>query len=245
MSDSASSFSGRPLRRRSFLRVAGATAASSALLLAGCGDDDSSTVAPTTNTLTFANSNTGLLNYAYLLEQLEAAFYQKVVDAFPPDFTAEDRAAFLDLRDHEVIHRETLKFALGSSAYDTSLGETPLAFDFSSFTLTSRAGVYAAARTLEDVGVAAYNGVGKLLLATNDNSHVMYLRLLAKIASVEARHAAFVRDQQQANSFAGADVVATSGSFAGLDTVKTPVEVVALIAKYVPIPLDASLLPTT
>lgn len=245
MSDSASSFAGRPLRRRSFLRVAGATAASSALLLAGCGDDDDSTVAPSTTTLSFAKSNTGLLNYAYLLEQLEAAFYQKVVDAFPADFTAEDRAAFLDLRDHEVIHRETLKFALGSNAYDANLTDNPLVFDFSSFTLTSRAGVYAAARTLEDIGVAAYNGAGKLLLFANDNSHVVYLQLLAKIASVEARHAAFVCDQQQAGSFAGPDVVPTSGSTAGLDTAKTPVEVVALIAKYVPLTLNASSLPTT
>ena len=230
MSDSVStSFLGRTLRRRSFLRVAGATAASSALVLAGCGDD---TPTPVTNvvSITFASSDIGLLNYVYLLEQIEAAFYQKVVDSFPSDFTAEDKAAFIDLRDHEVIHREFLKYALASNIYDVNLS-TPLVFNFSSFTLTTRAGVYAAARTLEDVGVAAYNGAGKLL------TDPAYLKLLAKLASVEARHAAFVREQAQPGSFAASDVITATGPLAGLDTVKTPAEVAVLIAPFVPLPL--------
>ena len=45
-----------------------------------------------------------------------------------------------------------------------------------------------------------------------------YLRLLAKIASVEARHAAFVRDQAEPNSFAGPEVIVASGAVAGLET---------------------------
>lgn len=226
------SFPGRTLRRRSFLRVAGATAAASALVLAGCGDDETPTPTTGTASLVFAQSDVGVLNYAYLLEQLEAAFYQKVVEAFPTDFTAEDRAAFIDLRDHEVIHREFLKFALGSNAYDASLA-TPLVFNFSSFTLTTRAGVYAAARTLEDVGVAAYNGAGKLL------SSVEYLKLLGKLASVEARHAAFVREQAEPGSFAASDVITATGNLAGLDAVKTPAEVVILIAPFVPVTVVA------
>lgn len=246
MSDSAFSFLGRTLRRRSFLRVAGATAASSALVLAGCNGDDDEVVTPTTptDTLIFANSASGLLNYLYLLEQLQAAFYQKVVDAFPADFTAEDKAAFIDLRDHEVIHRETLKYtldSLSSSAYDANLA-TPLVFKFESFTLSSRTGVYTAARTLKEISVAAYNGAPKLLPIDNaTGNHVTYLKLLTKMASVEARHAAFVRDQLQPNSFAAADAVGASG----LDVAKTPVEVAGLIAAYLPITLDASTLPTT
>ncbi|WP_262922287.1 ferritin-like domain-containing protein [Hymenobacter sp. 5414T-23] len=187
--------------------------------------------------MTLGSGDNGLLNYAYLLEQLEAAFYQKVVDAFPADFTAEDKAAFVDLRDHEVIHREFFRYALGTNAYDS--GGTSITFDFSSFALTTRAGVYAAARTLEDTGVAAYNGAAKLIADTTT------LRLLAKIASVEARHAAFVRDQVQPGSFAASDVVADSGDAAGLDTAKTPLEVVELIAKFVPATIVATSLPTS
>ena len=223
------SFLGRPVRRRSFLRVAGATAASSALVLAGCDDDDPEPVAPATgtNTLTFSANNVGLINYIYLLEQLEAAFYQVVVAAFPADFTPDDRAVFIDLRDHEVIHREALKFALGASAYDANLA-TPLEFDFSSFALTTRAGVLAAARTLEDVGVAAYAGAGKLFNTTTEATGEGYLRLAAKLASVEARHAAVVRELATPGSFAGSDVVA-----AGLNAALSPVQVLEAVGKYV------------
>ncbi|RSK51313.1 ferritin-like domain-containing protein [Hymenobacter rigui] len=221
------SFLERTLQRRSFLRVAGATAASSALVLAGCGSDDNPKPTNTTASLTFSSNDNGLLNFAYLLEQIEATFYQKVVDAFPSDFTAEDKAAFIDLRDHEVIHREFLRFALGGNAYDLSLPGA-IIFNFSSFTLTTRAGVYAAARTLEDIGVAAYNGAVKRI------SDAGYLALLSKLSSVEARHAAFVREQAQPGSFAGADVIGTTD---GLDIVKTPMEVAALLAPIVPLTL--------
>lgn len=223
------------LVRRSFLRVAGATAASSALLLAGCGSDDTPTPTSTGTIVTLTADDNGILNLAYLLEQLEAAFYQKVVDAFPGDFTAEDKAAFIDLRDHEVIHREYLRFALGGSIYD-SAAPGALVFNFSSLTLTTRAGVYAAARTLEDIGVGAYNGAAKLL------SNPSYLVALGKLASVEARHAAFVREQAQPGSFAAPDVVGATG----LDTVKTPAEVAALLTPYLPatVALDVSRLST-
>ncbi|MET4108740.1 ferritin-like domain-containing protein [Hymenobacter sp. UYP22] len=217
------------LARRSFLRVAGATAATSVLVLTGCGSDDTPTPTSTTTVVSLPGDDNGVLNLAYLLEQLEAAFYQKVVDAFPTDFTAEDKAAFIDLRDHEVIHREYLKFALGNNIYD-SAAPGALVFNFSSFTLTSRAGVYAAARTLEDIGVGAYNGAAKLL------SNANYLVALGKLASVEARHAAFVREQAQPGSFAAADIVGTTG----LDTAKTPAEVATLLTPYLPATLDVS-----
>jgi rubrerythrin len=228
------SFLARTLRRRSFFRVVGATVATSTLVLAGCNDDNDPAPTSDAATLTLGSNDDGLLNYAYLLEQLEAAFYQKVVDAFPPDFTADDKAAFVDLRDHEVIHREFFRYALGTKAFDSA--GTGLTFDFSSFTLTTRAGVYAAARTLEDTGVAAYNGAAKLI------KDVTTLRLLAKISSVEARHAAFVRDQAQPGSFAASDVITETGNTAGLDTAKTPSEVVELIAKFVPAILTAPII---
>lgn len=222
---STSAFPERALHRRTFLRVAGATAASTALVLAGCNSDDDTPTPTTGPSFTFTGDDNGLLNLAYLLEQLEAAFYQKVVEAFPSDFTAEDKAAFIDLRDHEVIHREYLKYVLGSNAYDQKTGA--LTFNFASFTLTTRAGVYAAARTLEEIGVGAYNGAAKLL------SDPSFLVALSKIASVEVRHATFVREQVQPGSFASTDVV----NAAGLDTVKTPAEVATLLTPYVPITL--------
>lgn len=227
------SFSGRALRRRTFLRVAGATAASSALVLAGCGKDDDPTVTDAgTGTLAFAANDTGIFNLTYLLAQITASFYQKVVTTPPADFTAADTAAFVDMRDHEVIYRELYKSVLGTSVYDNGFA-TALEFNFTPYTLTTRAGVYAAARTLEDIGVGAYNGLGRRL------RNGSYLRLLLKITSVKARHAAFVRDQAEPNSFAGSDVITPTGNQAGLDTIKTPVEVATLLAPLVPVVLVA------
>lgn len=233
-------FLARAMQRRSFFRVAGATVAASTLVLAGCGDDDPDPApAPTDNGLVLNGFDSneqpiddGLLNYAYLLEQLEAAFYQKVVAAPPADLLTGELAYLTDLRDHELIHREYLKAILGSRAYDATLS-TPLEFNFSTFTLTTRVGVWTAAQQLEDIGVAAYNGAGKLLVQKHN------LIALSKIASVEARHAALAHELLQSDSFAstvGAD---------GLDDAKTPVEVLTLLEPYLPIKVSAANLSTT
>ncbi len=219
------------MQRRSFFQVAGAAAATSALLLAGCKDDN---VTPSEPTLTLGNDEKGVLSYAYVLEQMEASFYQKVVATPPADFSAEEKAIFQQLYEHEVLHREYLGEVL------TSVGITPptnLEFDFSSFTLTTRAGVLDAAQQLEDLGVAAYNGAAKLITTS------LYLTALAKISSVEARHAALVRDLRQPGSFAAADVVAASGELAGLDDSKTPLQVLEVVNKYSVIKIAGADLP--
>ncbi|QIL75865.1 ferritin-like domain-containing protein [Hymenobacter sp. HDW8] len=226
-------FAARPVRRRTFFRVAGATAASSALVLAGCSKDDETPEVTAEQTFTLGTGDTGLLNYAYLLEQLEAAFYDKVVATPPSDMSAAELAYFTDLRDHEVIHREFFKFALGTSAIGTAV------FNFGSITLTTRAGVLAAAQTLEDLGVAAYNGAGKLFIDP------VYLGVAGKIASVEARHAALIRDLVLPNSFAAADVVANDGGeFDGLDAAKTPAQVIAVVNTFLNITISAAGLPS-
>ncbi|TGE22033.1 ferritin-like domain-containing protein [Hymenobacter aquaticus] len=227
----SSSFLARTMRRRSFFRVAGATVAASTLVLAGCGDD--SEIKPTDpgTVISIGSGENGLLNYVYLLEQLEAAFYQKVVDAKPAFLSATELAAFTDLRDHEVIHREFFKQLLGSN------GIGAFEFNFSSVTFSTREGVLGAARTLEDLGVAAYNGAGKLIATKNT------LNLLGKIASVEARHAALIHDLLGLDPFA--DVVEASGAAAGLGAVLTPKQVVTAAASFfLPYTVDVSSLPT-
>jgi hypothetical protein len=234
----STSFLARAMQRRSFFQVAGASVAASTLLLAGCKDDPE-TAPAAENVLAFSGFDgegrpidDGILNYAYLLTQLEAAFYQKVVAAPPTDLQPGELTYLTDLRDHEIIHREYMRAVLGSRAYDNGAA-TPIEFIFTSFTLTTRAGVWAAAQQLEDIGVAAYNGVGKLLVVPAN------LLALAKIASVESRHAALAHEMVQADSFGttiGAD---------GLDDAKTPTEVFVLIQPFIPIKLSAANLPTS
>ncbi|HEV2516922.1 MAG TPA: ferritin-like domain-containing protein [Devosia sp.] len=99
----------------------------------------------------------GVLNYAYALEQLEAAFYTMVVDSPYADINDDEKAILTDIRDHEVEHRDFLKEALAAGAIPD------LEVDFSAVDFTSRDSVLGTAMVFEDLGVGAYNGAGKLL----------------------------------------------------------------------------------
>jgi rubrerythrin len=188
-----------PIKRRSFFMYAGATAGATALLLAGCKDDDNNDP----SRIDVGSGDGGILNYAYALEQLEAAFYAQVrTSAY---YTASGTPAvvkqvFDDLALHEAIHRDFLKGALTAASITPLQDLKP---DFSSIDFTTLNGILTAARTFEDTGVAAYNGAGRYL--TNNT----YLGLAGKIVSVEARHAALIRDMLAYNSFVASDVVNT------------------------------------
>ncbi len=214
----------RTTGRRKFLQWSGLTIGVVAL---GCSDDDNNSgVGPGTGA-SLGTGDTGILNYAYALEQLEAAFYTLVTASFYTGATADEQALLTDIKNHEVIHRDFLKAALGAAAIAN------LEVDFTSVNLADRASVLGAAKTFEDLGVAAYNGAGKLLADANN------LVTAGRIVSVEARHAAAIRDLVQANSFAAADVVDANG----LDQAKDPPTVLAAADTYVTTTIDASGLP--
>ena len=174
--------SGAPSSRRDFFKRAslGAGVLASATALQACDSTDAPVVG-TGVVLDFSTDN-GVLNYAYALEQLEYAFYVKILQTPFTGITAAETALFTDLRAHEGIHRDFLKAALGTNAIGT------LTTDFSSINFTQRASVLGAAVTFEDLGVAAYNGAGKYL---RDGG---LLTIAGKIVSVEARHASAIRD---------------------------------------------------
>lgn len=228
------------LQRRAFLRVSGASAASVALVLAGCATDTPTPTTADPNIFTVRTStqsaDIGFLNYLYVLAQITSAVYQKVVDAPPTDFTASDLAFFSDIRDHEVVHRELLKYALGTT---NALPIFPLVL--TSLTLTTRVGVLAAARQFEDLAAAAYPSVIPLITDTT------YRALLLKMSTVYARHSTLVRDLIGATTFSGndAEVVQASGVGAGQAVLKTPTEVVAATAAFLlPYSLYIDTLPT-
>lgn len=207
-----------PLQRRSFLQYAGAGMAGAALLAAGCTKDRGIVAPPTTAGVTLDfKDDFGVLNYAYALEQLEAAFYIQVAAAPPTDFSSVERTYFQDIQFHEIAHREFFKKALGSNAIAS------LEVNFGAIDFKTRAGVLAAAKTFEDLGVAAYNGAG-IRLVSND-----FLLVAGKIVSVEARHAAYVRDLISNGSFANSEVVNANG----LDQAFTPAQVLAAAGGFV------------
>ena len=209
------------LKRRSFLKYSVGTTAAAALIMAGCKDDDDPSDMGTADAVDLGSGDTGILNYAFALEQLEAGFYTTVVahTAFTTTFSAAEQAILTDIRDHEITHREFFRAALANKAI---IDLTP---DFSSIDFGSRASVLGAAKVFEDLGVAAYNGAGNLLTDGN------LLLVAGKIVSVEARHAAAIRDLLNPKSvdFAADDVVDANG----LDGAKSPSDVLTAASKYV------------
>lgn len=206
------------LHRRSFLQYAGAGAAGIALIAAGCKKDRND-MPPVTGGVTLDfKDDFGVLNYAYALEQLEAAFYIQVASNPPSGFSAIEKQYFQDIQFHEIAHREFFKNALGTAAIGS------LAVDFSSINFTDRSSVLNAAKAFEDLGVAAYNGAG-VRIKTD-----AYLVLAGKIVSVEARHAAYIRDLISPGSFSGPDVVDAT---TGLDQALTPDKVLVAAGKYI------------
>jgi hypothetical protein len=119
-----------------------------------------------------------VLNFALVLEELTAAFYAEALRR--GRLRGELREFARIVGAHERAHVRFIRGALGRKARRRP------AFDFGSAT-SDQDEFTAAAITLEDTGVAAYNGqAGNLTKGA--------LRAAARIVSVEARHAAWIRD---------------------------------------------------
>lgn len=213
----------RQLSRRKFMRTAGLAGATMAFVAAAChknNDSDNSGV-------NLGSGDIGILNYAYALEQLEAAFYIQVVATPYTSITADEKTFLTDIRDHEIAHREFFKKAIGSAAIPS------LEVNFATIDFTSRASVLGTAMAFEDLGVSAYDGAGYLIKDAN------YLLLAGKIVSVEARHAALIRELISANTFLGDQVDANSVNIS-----RAPADVLSIAGAYIKTKINASNLPT-
>lgn len=229
-SDQAAQFMTAPASRRKFLRYAGVSGLA-ATLMAGCVKAVSNFKQDgkgPTNGVNLGTGDTGILNYAYALEQLEAAFYTVVAADPYENIPTIEYSRLIDIRDHEIAHRELFKSALGKDAIQQ------LNFNFTAVDFSSRASVLATAKTFEDLGVSAYNGAGPLL--TNAD----YLGLAGKIVSVEARHAAYLRNLVSPGSFADQTVVDSNG----LDMSRTPAQVLTLAQPFITETINGASLPT-
>ncbi len=214
--------------RRLFMRYLGATAAAG-VALSACKDQIAEPVShgaaragEAIDLGDIGSFDVNVLNYAYALEQLEAAFYTQVIMTPYSGINGYERTILSDIRDHEIVHRELFKAALGKAAIP---GRTP---NFSSINFGSRASVLGTARVFEAVGVSAYNGAGRFI--TNPD----YLTLAGKIVSVEARHTSIISEMlnPQTSSFAGDDIV-DPGSTSGLGQARMPEDVLVLVRPFI------------
>lgn len=211
--------------RRKFLTYAGALTGAALLADACKKDDDDNGAKPKDGAINLGSGDIGLLNYFYLLEQLQANFYVKVMASAYGDMTKEERNLLESMRDHEIAHREFLKNYLAGDAIATQ------EFDFSNVDFTSRESVWATARELEETILSGYTGAASLVI-TSDN--FMYI---AKMMAVEARHAAMVRNRIESGSFSNT----TNAN--GIDTGMLPNQVLAKVKPYLKSDFSANNLP--
>jgi Ferritin-like domain len=173
--------------RRDFLRLIGVGGA--LVLMPGffsaCASDDVTGLPASGDpfVIDFSAGDVAILQFVYVLAQIEADFYRRVVEAFAgSNFTTNEQALLQDIRNHEEIHRGVLEATLGTAA---AITVTPV---FRGLTFTTRDTVLAFARQIEDLGIAMYNGVAQYLASSAT------ITILAKIAAVEGRHASAVAD---------------------------------------------------
>lgn len=185
---------GRSSGRRSFLKWTGAAGAG--LVLAGCGEDRVGPAGPAqtvdgprgTHFLppSGPSNDTEILQFALLLELLEAKFYTLAVASGV--LSGKVLEVSTNVRDHEQDHVAFLQAALGGDAF----GQDDVVFDFSG-TLKNQNKFLDAAEAFEQTGVGAYLGALPLI------SDPALAEAASTIFTIEARHTAAFRAMNHRN----------------------------------------------
>src|SRR4051812_2031441 len=100
---------GYDVSRRRFFQLAGGIAGAG-ILFSAC----KKTSGPTD--VYIGSGDTALLNYLYILQQVEAAFYTQAVLTNYYGITESELQLLTDVRDQEIAHREFFKALLGTDA---------------------------------------------------------------------------------------------------------------------------------
>jgi rubrerythrin len=128
-------------------------------------------------------SDAQILDFALRLETLELTFYDQALTQLPA-LAGPVRSVAREIRDHEHEHQRILTDTLGQLGIRTS--PTPK-FNFGD-AFSSQSRFLAVSQSLEDTGVAAYNGAAPMVF----DPHL--LEVVGQIVQIEARHAAVVAD---------------------------------------------------
>ena len=208
-----------PSRRR-FLQLAGGIAGAG-LVLSACHQRTGPT------DIYVGSGDTALLNFLYVLEQMEADFFTKAVTGAYIGISQLEYLALVDMRDQEIAHREYLQGLLGKDAI------TAIVTNFSGVNFADRTSVLTNASVMEDIVSAGYNAAAGRF---QDQS---FPQSFCKIASVEGRHASYFRDALSHNNFADSTVVDVNG----LSQAPAPSVVLTTAQQFLTTRFDSSNLP--
>ena len=216
------------LSRRRFVGIAGTLVGAGLIAGAtGCTKDEEDPG------LNLGSGDVGRLNTFYLYKQLSADFYTRVAANVATSqfggLSAIEQQYFQDIRNHEVAHRELLKNLLQGGEREE------LKFNYSSIDFAKRTSLIDTAIMLEDLAVGMFNGLGNAFTTTSTGKD--YFLVSAKMASVDARHAAVVRNFKQSGSFAGEDTT----DWNGLDvSVRNQADVLYVIQPFIETKINAT-----
>ncbi len=207
--------------RRNFFKLAGG--------IAGAGIVLSACKRTPPDTIYVGSADSALLNYLFMLESVLAAFYARSYSDGPQYYglTKSELELLQDLRDHSLAHKQFLKKLAGTAAIPE------IVTNLSTITFADRNNTLQNAIKMEDMAVGAYNGAA-IRFKNSD-----FTFAAAKMATVQARHAAYLRDILTVNSFSDSTVVNANG----LDQVLAPAAVMAVLKPYIQTKLDLTKLP--
>lgn len=178
------------------------------------------------NGFSFGTGDIALLNFAYVLSQVQAAFYTQLLGSgIITDAT--EKILFTDILKQETAQREFLNTALGSNAL------TGLQLGFTTIDFTNRTSTLTTAVNIEDLCVQGLNAIAGSMQSS------AFLTILSQIISVQARHGTYIHELFQVGSFTGMNLLDQNS----LEIDQKPAVVLVKLGDYLKTRLDASSIP--
>jgi hypothetical protein len=221
---------GKEVSRIDFFR--GLSGSFLGLVLASSGCKPSNFIGGSGSTaagLSFGSGDIGLLNYLYVVEQVQYNFYLNLIRSGTFSGINNTNSLLSDITLHQLTHTQFYKSALGTNAIES------LDLDFSSIDFTQAIPLLSIAEKFQNTESQAYNGVAGYFQSST------FLTLSQQMGRVESRHSAFISGLVQSGIFVDSNILNSSGYETGL----SPRSVLSFYKPYIKTALDLSTLPNS